>query len=116
MHSQLPLKQLLSNCQNASPLKNSVNQAHLENGTYVQIASHLGKELELIGLKAPHELQIHTVTQKATQQNPEKTKPTCHHCKDPVHYPNQCRQLKQEKHPVQNNTKSADKNNNKNCG
>ena len=32
-------------------LKKSINQAHLENGTYEQIVTHLEKELELNGLK-----------------------------------------------------------------
>ena len=38
-------------------LKNSINQAHLENGTNEQIVTHLEKELELNGLEAPDELQ-----------------------------------------------------------
>ena len=42
------------------------------------------KELELNGLDAPHELQINTVTQQATQHNSGKSKPTCHHCKNQV--------------------------------
>ena len=32
-------------------LKKSINQAHLENGTYEQIVAHLEKELELNGLE-----------------------------------------------------------------
>ena len=56
-------------------LKKLINQAHLENGTYEQIVSHLERELELNGLEAPDENQINTVTQKATQQNSEKSKP-----------------------------------------
>ena len=51
--------------------------------------------------------------QQATQQNPEKFKPTCHHCKKHGHHQHQCRQLKREKDQAQNNTKSAGKNNNK---
>ena len=43
-------------------LKKSINQAHLENGTYEQIVSHLEKELKLNGLEAPDEMQIYTVT------------------------------------------------------
>ena len=43
-------------------LKKSVNQAHLENGTYEQIVTHLEKELELNGLEAPDELEINTVS------------------------------------------------------
>ena len=95
-------------------LKKSINQAHLENGTYEQIVSHLERELELNGLEAPDEMQLNTVIQQDTQQNSEKPKPTCHHCKKPGHYRNQCRQLKREKDQVQNNSDSAaiNKNNN----
>ena len=64
-------------------LKKSINQAHLENGTYEQIVSHLERELELNGLEAPDEMQINTVMQQDTRQNFEKPKPTCHHCKKP---------------------------------
>ena len=62
-------------------LKKSINQAHLENGTYEQIVSHLEKELELNGLEAPDEMQINNVTQQTSQKNSEKSEPTCHHCK-----------------------------------
>ena len=62
-------------------LKKSINQAHLENGTYEQIVSHLQKELELNGLKAPDEMPINTMTQQAPLQNSNKPKLTCHHCK-----------------------------------
>ena len=72
-------------------LKKSINPAHLENGTNEQIVSHLEKELELNGLEAPDETPINTVTQQAPQQNSNKHKPTCHHCKKPSHYQNQCR-------------------------
>ena len=92
-------------------MKTIINQAHLENGTYEQILSHLQRELELKGLEAPDELQISTVTQQATQQNSEKPKPTYHHCKISGHYRNQCRQLKREKDQARNNTGSADSNN-----
>ena len=95
-------------------LKKSINQAHLENGTYEQIVSHLERELELNGLEAPDEMQLNTVMQQDTQQNSEKPKPTCHHCKKPGHYRNQRRQLKREKNQVQNNTDSAANNKNNN--
>ena len=95
-------------------LKKSINQAHLENGTYEQIVSHLERELELNGLEAPYEKQLNTVMQQDAQQNSEKPKPTCHHCKKPGHYRNQCRQLKREKNQVQNNTDSAANNKNDN--
>ena len=92
-------------------LNKSINQAHLENGTYEKIVSHLEKELELNGLEAPDEMPINTVTQQAPQQNSDKPKPTCHHCKKPGHYQNQCRQLKREKDEARKNTKSANNNN-----
>ena len=50
-------------------LKKSINQVHLENGTFEQIVSHLEGELELNGLEAPHEMPINTVTQQAPQEN-----------------------------------------------
>ena len=95
-------------------LKKSIDQAHLENGTYEHIVSHLERELELNGLEAPDEMQLNTMIQRDTQQNSEKPKPTCHHCKKPGHYRNQCRQLKREKDHVQNNTDSAANNKNNN--
>ena len=92
-------------------LKKTINQAHLENGTYEQIVSHLERELELNGLEAPDEMPINTVTQQAPQQNSNKRKPTCHHGKKPRHYQNQCRQLKREKDQTRNNTNNANNNN-----
>ena len=92
-------------------LKKSINQAHLENGTYEQIVSHLEKELELNGLEAPDEMPINTVTQQAPQQNSKKHKPTCHYCKKPGHYQNQCRQVKRETDQTRNSTNSASNNN-----
>ena len=65
-------------------LKKSINQAHLENGTYKHIVSPLERELELDGLEASDEMPINTVTQQAPQQNSNKPKPTCHHCKNQV--------------------------------
>ena len=45
-------------------LKKSINQAHLENGTYEQIVTHLKRELELNSLEYPDETQMNTVTHK----------------------------------------------------
>ena len=45
-------------------LKKSKNQAHLENGTYEQIVTHLERELELNSLEYPDEAQMNTVTHK----------------------------------------------------
>ena len=67
-------------------LKRMINQAHLENGSYEQIVTHLEKELELNGLEAPDELQINTVSRNTVNANADRTKPTCHHCKKPGQY------------------------------
>ena len=45
-------------------LKKSINQAHLENGTYEQIVTHLERELELNSLEYPDETQMNTLTHK----------------------------------------------------
>ena len=92
-------------------LKKSINQAHLENGTYEQTVSHLEREIELNGLEAPDELPINTVMQQAPQQNSNKPRPTCHHFKKPDHYQTHCRQLKRDKDQTRNNTNSANNNN-----
>ena len=60
-------------------LKKSINQAHLDNGTYEQIVTHLERELELNGLEAPDELLMNTVSQHATNTNADRPKPTCQH-------------------------------------
>ena len=44
-------------------LMKSIDQAHLESGTYEKIVSLLERELELNCLVAPDEVQINTVTQ-----------------------------------------------------
>ena len=43
-------------------LEKSINLAHLENGTYERIVTHLAKELELNGLEAPDEPQKNTAS------------------------------------------------------
>ena len=96
--------------------KKSINQAHLENGTYEQIVTHLERELELIGLEAPDELQINTVSQQFTNANADRSKPTCHHCGKPGHQRNQCRLLKKQREETENNqnipgNKNSDANN-----
>ena len=72
-------------------LNKSINQAHLENGTYKQIVTPLERELELNGLEATDELQINTVSHNTTNTKADRPKPTCHHCKKPRLYRNQCR-------------------------
>ena len=49
-------------------LKKSINRAHLENGTYEQIVTHLERELELNGLDATDELPINNVRQQPTKK------------------------------------------------
>ena len=82
--------------------KKSINQAHLENGTYEQIVTHLERELELNGLEAPDEHQINIVSQLATNIFADRPKPTCHHCKKPGRYRNQCRLLKKQREQTEN--------------
>ena len=84
-------------------LKKSINQAHLENGTYEEIVTHLERELELNGLEAADELPINKVSQQPTNTNADRPKPTCHHCKIPGHYRNQCRLLKKQREQTENN-------------
>ena len=84
-------------------LKKLKNQAHLENGTYEQIVTHLERELELNGLEASDELPINNVSQQPTNTNADRPKPTCHHCKKPGHYRNQCRLLKKQREQTENN-------------
>ena len=57
-------------------LNKSINQVHLESGTFEQTVSHLERELELIVLEAPDDMQINTVMQQPSQQISEKSKPT----------------------------------------
>ena len=79
-----------------------------------RLCHNLKRVLELNALETPDELQINTVMQRGTQQNPEQPKSTCQHCKNPGHYRNQCHQLKREKEQTQNNTNFVDNNNKKN--
>ena len=83
-------------------LKKSKNQAHLGNGTYEQIVTHLERELELNGLQAPDELQVNTVSHNTANTNAERPKPTCHLRKKPGHYRNQCRLLKKQREQTEN--------------
>ena len=59
-----------------------MNQAQLENGALKQIVTHFERDLELNGLESPDELQVKTVSQYATNTNPDKPEPTHHHCKN----------------------------------
>ena len=53
-------------------LKKSINQAHLENGTYEQILTHLERKLKLNSLEYPAETQMNTVTNKQQiEDNPD---------------------------------------------
>ena len=94
-------------------LKKSIDQANLENGTYEQIATHLEEEFELNGMEALDELQINTVSHNTANANADRPKPTCHHCKKPGHYRNQCRLLKWQKEQSEDTKNSPG---NKNSG
>ena len=56
-------------------------------------------------------MPVNTMTQQPPQQSSNKPRPTCHHCKKPSHYQNQCRQLKREKDQTRSNTNRANNNN-----
>ena len=60
-------------------LKKSMNQAHLEKGTFEQTVIRLESELELNGLEAP--IETNTVRQHATNTNADRPKPRCQRCK-----------------------------------
>ena len=83
-------------------LKKSISQAHLENGTYEQIVTHIEKELELNGLEAPDELHRNTVSHNTANTSADRHKPTCHRCKTPGHYRNQSRLLKKQREQIEN--------------
>ena len=87
----------------------------MENGSYEQIVTHLERELELNGLEAPDELQINTVSHNTKNANAVRAKPTCHYCKKPEHYRNQCRLLKKQREQTENNQNNpGNKNSNAN--
>ena len=54
-------------------LKRSINQAHLENGTYEQIVRHLEREMEFKGLESE---DTGVKTQMAKRNKPAEDKPT----------------------------------------
>ena len=76
-------------------LKKTINQAHLENGTYEQIVKHLERELELNGLEAADELPVNNINQQQPEQT-EKQKAVCYYCKKPGHHKSQCRKMKRD--------------------
>ena len=84
-------------------LKKSINQAHLENGTFEQIVTHLERELELNGLEAPDKLKINNMNQQITKTIADRPKPTCHHCRKPGHFRSQCTLLKKQREQTENN-------------
>ena len=85
----------------SSLLKKLFYQAHLENGTNKQIVAHLEREVELNGLETPDELQLNNVSQHAKKTHAHRVTPTCHHCKEPRHYRNQCGLLKKQRKPTE---------------
>ena len=84
-------------------LKKSINQAHLENGTYEQIVTHLEMELELNGLEAPYELQINTVSYNTAMQMLIEPNQRATTVKNQDIKKNQCRLLKKQREQTENN-------------
>ena len=54
-------------------------------------------------MEASDELRIITVSHNTWNVNADRTKPTCHYCKKPEHYKNQCRLLKKQREQTENN-------------
>ena len=79
----------------------------MENGTYEQIVTHLEKKLELNGLEAHDELQMNAVSHNTVNANAERAKPTCHYCKKPGQYKNQCRLLKKQQEQTEKKSKQS---------
>ena len=86
-------------------LKNSINQAFLENGTYDQIVKHL--EMELNGLEADEHLVKTQMTVTKKEQNTDKSgkkqndkakKPTPKTVPDKILKNDQCRYCKETGH------------------
>ena len=82
----------------------------MEIGTYEQIVTLLEKELELNGLGAPDELQINTVSQHVTNTNADRPQSSCHHCKKPGRYRNQCPLLNKKEQVEGTKTNPGNKN------
>ena len=56
-------------------LKKSINQAHLEKGTYEQVVTHPERELEFNSLEYPDQTQMNTVTHKQQiEGNPDNAR------------------------------------------
>ena len=81
-------------------LKKSLYQAHLEHGTCEHIVTQLENELELNSLD---ELLTNTVSHNTANENADRPKPTCHQCKKPGQYKNQCRLIKKQQEQTENN-------------
>ena len=87
-------------------LKKSMNQAHFESGTYEQSVTHLEKELELTGLKAPDEQDINAVSRQPQILMLTDPSPHATTVKKPGHYKKQCRLLEKQREQTENNQKA----------
>ena len=75
-------------------IEKTINQAHLENGTYEQIVTHLEREVEPKDLETADELHMVAVSQYATNTNAGRPKLTCLHYKRRGNWRNHCCLLK----------------------
>ena len=92
--------------------REKIQKTGLEIRTYEQCVSHLEKDLELNGFETSEEIQVNSVTQRATKPNPEKHKLTYHHSKKkPSHYRKQCCNLERTEVQTESTGTSAGKNN-----
>ena len=85
-------------------LKQSVNMARLENGTYEEIVAHLERELELNALEESDDLPLTTMASASTSNNNllsnginTNKKAQCSYCKATGHFYKSCPKLKKKK-------------------
>ena len=88
-------------------LGKTINQVHLENGTYDEIVTPPEMELELNGLEARDELKINEVSHNTANTNVDRPKLKCHHCKKRRLFRNQCRSLERQKEQTENLRKNS---------
>ena len=85
-------------------LKQSVNMARLENGTYEEIVAHLERELELNALEESDDLPMATMASASTSNNNllsnginTNKDAQCSYCKATGHFYKSCPKLKKKK-------------------
>ena len=102
-------------------LKQSVNMARLENGSYDEIFAHLERELELNALEESDDLPMATMTSSSTKPKAplstgQMSDITCNYCKEKGHMVKNCEKLKKKKEKDAQQGKSTQKKTYPECG